>query len=275
MSTSDRRRLAAALACGATLVLASCGGGDDDDSSGDLAELLDDAGNGDLSDLDESDLQDLLGDLADGDLGSLGDLGEDADLGDLFGEDGALAGLDEVFGDGGLEEFIEEQSGVDIQVGDDGFSFESEDGSFSIDEDGNFTVTDDQGNETTGDVGADGDGFSVESDDGSMNVATTDELPDDWPGDVPTPDGLDIESVASIDADGSVSFTVMGSVDGDHVAWIEDYGAQLEAAGFERNTFIETGDDVSGFYQRDPYDLYVNSASFGSTTISVTLTSTG
>ncbi len=264
---TTRRRYGAILACGAVLALAACGGGDDEPAS--AGDLLEDLQSGDL---DPSDLEELLDDLGDEDLGDLEDLGGNVDLGDagglgdlgdLFGDEGGLSELDEIFGEGGLEALIEEQTGgeVDIEFGEDGFSFESEDGGITFDEDGNFTVTDEDGNETTGEVGIGDDGFSVESDDGSFGVESTDELPEDWPASVPEPDGLAIQQVTSINDDTTVSFTVAGTFDGDHRDWVGTYGGDLEDAGFARDSYFESGDDVNSFYTGDGFEVFVNTSS--------------
>lgn len=290
MATRRHRPWAAIAAAGVALALSGCGGGGDEPDG--LDDLVDDLQNGDASALDEldaADLGDLLGELADD---SPGDLAEGSGIEDPFGEEGPLAALEDLLGDDGslegladlfgedlsledLAELIEEQSdgALDIDVGDGEFSVESEDGNVRIGEDGEFSVTDDQGNEVTGDLGADGDGFSVESDDGRVSVESTDELPDDWPAEVPTPDGLAIDTVTVADNSDALNLTVTGTVDGDTTAWIEGYGEQLQDAGFAQNTFNRTGDDASGFYQSDGFDVFVVGASFGETaTVTVALT---
>jgi hypothetical protein len=202
---------------------------------------------------DQSDsVADAVEDLLDGDASALDDL-DASDLDELLEEitDGALddlgdgSGLDELFGDNGtldellgggaLGELLEEQSGGAVDIDDDG--------------------------------------ISVESEDGNLSVTSTDELPEGWPAEVPTPDGLDVDTVAVADTTDTVNISVMGSVEGDTIAWIERYGEQLEGAGFEQTTFNRTGDDATGSYRSELYDVVVVSAAFGGdATVTVALT---
>ena len=275
---------AAAVLAGLALALAACGGGgsidtggDDGDGGGggdDLEDLLGQLG------LDADDLEGLdLDDLDDLDLGALENLDESdfENLGDgNFGDLGAMA---EIFGALGLEELIEENSGgdVDIQLDEDGFSVESEDGSFSVDEDGTFTVTDEDGEETTGEFdidGSDGD-MSVETEDGSMEINSGGELPEDWPADIPEPDGIDIQQAMTFaEENGSTSIIVSGTIDGSGEDWTTAYGGELEGAGFEEESMFTTGDNVTAFYRRGTLGVAIVAISTDAgTNMSVSITS--
>lgn len=273
---------AAAVVAGLAFAVAACGGGggslgsgddsDDSDGNDDLEELLGQLG------LDADDLEGLdLEDMEDLDLGALESLDE-GDFENLdegsFGDLGALA---EVFGALGLEELIEENADgdVDVEFGEDGISVESEDGSFSIDEDGNFTVTDEDGDETTGEVdldGSDGD-MSIESDEGSVEFSSDAELPEEWPGEVPEPEGVAIQSAMSFSEDTGTSIIVSGAIDGSGEDWVEAYGGELEAAGFEEESMFTGGGNVTAFYVNGTLGVTVVAITTDAdTTISVSIT---
>ncbi len=178
---------------------------------------------------------------------------------------------------------------VDLDFGSDGgFSIETDEGSMSIDEDGNFVITDESGEVITGDVDVDGDGgvtiesdegdfslesdgdggvtiesdegnFSMESDgegsttfqsdEGEMTINAFEGLPDDWPGDVPPPVGLEIDSGSSAVTEESVNFAVLGmSPAGAEFA--AAYGQQLVAAGFEEQVNLSAPGGVQASYMR-------------------------
>jgi hypothetical protein len=133
----------------------------------------------------------------------------------------------------GIEQLIESQGGGDVDLdldGDGGFSVQTEEGGMTIDEDGNFVVTDENGDVVTGNVDVDGDGVTVESEDGSFSSGAGSELPDDWPGEIPEPDGLEIMSGSTISDGDTDGFVVIGAVDAD---FLDGYAAALEGAGFE------------------------------------------
>lgn len=250
----------AGVAAALLLTLAACGGGDSGgdsadgggdsgDDSGDTAgleELLDELGVDDGS-LDLDDLGDIdLGALEDLDLDNLGDLGA---LGELFDADG-------------LEELIEESTDgeVDVEFGDDGISVETEDGSFSIDEDGDFTVTDEDGQTTTGDVDIGGGDLSIEGDDGDVQFNTGSEFPEDWPDEVPRPEGIEVATSMSLSESGGTSIVVTGTVDGDVAEWAAAFGGELEDAGFSEESSFEAAGAVTASYVDDAWNIGVIAA---------------
>lgn len=263
---------AAAVVAGLALALAACGGGGGDDSSNDdLEDLLGQLGI-DADDLEGLDLDDL-DDLEGLDLDEL----ENLDAGDLDGI-GDLGALAEVFGALGLEELIEQGAGgdVDIEVGEDGISIESEDGTFSIDEDGSFSVTDEDGEETTGDVNIDAEGgeFSIEGEDGDVQFNSGSEFPDDWPDDIPRPDGVTVQSAMTFSEGEGTSIVLTGTIDDDPEEWAGVYGSQLEDAGLSQDSTFNSGGDVTAFYTNESWNVAVIAASIGSdTTVSVSITS--
>jgi hypothetical protein len=79
-------------------------------------------------------------------------------------------------------------------------------------------------------IDRDGGGFSVEGEDGSFQVGTCDRLPDDFPSDVPLPDGNPI-SCSRFGSNGEVAWTVAYDTgDADTTASMKD---ALDDAGFE------------------------------------------
>lgn len=190
-----------------------------------------------------------------------------------------------------VEEAAESDSGgnVDVEFNEDGISVESDEGDFTLsvdddgvefegtdaegndfsldaDEDGTFTATDADGEITSGEISSDGDSidFTVEGEDGDAVFSSGEGIPDEWPGDIPEPEGLDEIAGTYIADSGEESLLVTG-VTGDSAQDAFDaYVDRLTDAGFEEQSAMNQG---SEFY----------SASFtrGDTTVSVTTQSDG
>ncbi|MEM8619160.1 MAG: hypothetical protein AAGF73_05525 [Actinomycetota bacterium] len=178
----------------------------------------------------------------------------------------------------GIEQLIESQSGGDVEIDldDGGFSFESDEGSMSVDEDGNFIIEGADGEVVTGQAGdgsftlEDEDGvaeFGVDEEDGDVSVQTEDgsfefnegsEIPDEWPSEVPVPEGLTITSSAFIGDGTTGQSTVTGDVAGSPVEYAEAYGALLVAEGFEETGVFRSGDDITSTYMSDAYTVSIN-----------------
>lgn len=195
----------------------------------------------------------------------------------------------------GLEKLIEQQGGgpVDIDL-DDGFSFQTEEGGFSIDEDGNFTITGEDGEILTG--SADGDGnftvegeggevltgqfdddgsftiegeggtitgdeddgdFSVESDDGSFTFSGGTELPSEWPGDVPQPDGLEIDGSSVIGTNDELLIVVTGVITQNPADYIDSYGNALMASGLDQISSFESDGTIVRVYDSGTWNVSV------------------
>lgn len=175
-------------------------------------------------------------------------------------------------GEQGVEELIEQQSGgdVDINTDDGGIAIQTEDGSMTIDEDGNFVVTDENGETITGNADSDDGSMTVEGEDGSFSGGATTELPDEWPSDVPAPDGLTIASAFVVSDTGSDAITVSGTVDGEE--FLDDYGSQLEDAGFDSTSEFKSDGTANRVYSNDAWTVginYVEDESGNQVTISV------
>ncbi len=187
-----------------------------------------------------------------------------------------------------VEKAIENDSGedVDIDFSDGGIRVESADGdiTFSADENGvQIDGTDADGNDVTfnadengfeaegpdGEVvtgAADGDGgFSVEGPDGEAVFATTQGIPEQWPDDVPRPDGLS-DVIGSYISDGdTVNITVTGTVSGDPSSTFDSYTGDVVDAGFEEESTFTQGDSSSASFVRGEQQLIVSIQSDGTT----------
>ena len=173
----------------------------------------------------------------------------------------------------GIEQLIESQGGGDVDLdldGDGGFSVQTEEGGMTIDEDGNFVITDADGSVITGDVDADGGGINVESDDGSFSAGATTELPDEWPSEIPEPDGLAINSASVIGSDTEQAITVSGSVDSDE--FVDSYGAALDSAGFDEESTFSSNGTINNVYTNGTWTVgivYFADAEDNQVTVSV------
>lgn len=155
-------------------------------------------------------------------------------------------------GEAGIERLIESEGGGDVDVdlnGDGGISLQSDEGGMSIDEDGNLVVTDADGSVVTGNVDTETGDFSIESEDGSFSGGATTELPDEWPSEIPEPDGLAITSATVIGSNDEQAINVAGTVDGD--GFVESYGSALQSAGFNEDSTFTADGSSSNMYSND------------------------
>jgi len=90
------------------------------------------------------------------------------------------------------------------------------------------------------------DGVSIQTEDGSFSSGATTELPEEWPGDVPEPDGLAITNAAVIGSGTEQAISVTGTVDGD--GFVESYASALESAGFNEDSTFESDGAISNVY---------------------------
>jgi len=194
------------------------------------------------------------------------DTGDDVDI--EFNDDGISFESDEGNFSVSVDENTIEIDGTDadgndftLDADEDGINAESGDGTFDVDSDGTFTVTDADGDVTTGEVSSDGDSvdFTVDGEDGDAVFTSGEGIPDQWPSDVPEPQGLDEVFGTYISNDESVIVTVNGTTPADAKDVFEDYADRLTDAGFSEETNFNQGDE---FY----------SATFlkGDTTVGVT-----
>lgn len=156
------------------------------------------------------------------------------------------------------ERQIEQETGedVDIDLNGECVSIQTEEGSMTCDENGNMVIQSPDGsavvNVDDGSLqvsGADGEDISINADadgniqasseDGTYTASASSELPDEFPSDIAIPDGFTVESSAVM-GDATMSLISLGlGTD----ASVEDAGAalaaSLEAAGYERQSFVD------------------------------------
>ena len=153
---------------------------------------------------------------------------------------------------------------VDADEG--GINAEGGDGTFDLDSDGTFTATDADGDVTTGEISGDGDSvdFTVEGEDGDTVFTSGAGLPDQWPSDVPRPEGLDDVFGTYISDESGENVAVTGTTGDSAKDAFDDYADRLADDGFTEESRFNQGSD---FY----------SASFirGDTTVSVTTQAAG
>ncbi|MFK7919878.1 MAG: hypothetical protein AB8G14_17520 [Ilumatobacter sp.] len=131
-----------------------------------------------------------------------------------------------------------------------GFDIDTEDGTLTVDDDGSFTATDENGEVLTGEADGDG-GFVVEGADGESVFATTADIPEQWPSDIPQPQGLSNISGTYFSEGDESGIVVTGMVAGALTDVFEDYTSALMAAGFEEeSTFVQADEIASGTFLR-------------------------
>ena len=165
----------------------------------------------------------------------------------------------------GVEQLIESQGGGDVDLdldGDGGFSVQTEEGGMTIDEDGNFVITDADGSVVTGNADTETGGFTAESEDGSFRVDASGEIPEEWPSDVPRPEGVEGASSTVTQSATELAITVTGQAG---ESFVDDYGSALEDNGFERTSNFESEANVTRIYENETWTVSVNSFVDGDT----------
>jgi len=177
----------------------------------------------------------------------------------------------------GIEELIEQQGGGDVDLdldGDGGFSIQTEEGGMTIDEDGNFVITGEDGEVITGNAddegnftvesedgtitGSEEDGeFSVEGEDGSLTISSGEEMPSEWPSDIPQPDDFLIATSSVIGTGDDILIGLVGETSQDVADFVEDYGDALISAGFEQASNFESDGSILRLYTNDTWDVSV------------------
>ena len=126
----------------------------------------------------------------------------------------------------------------------------------TIDEDGNFVITDADGSVVTGNADSETGGFTAESEDGSFRIDASGEIPEEWPSDVPRPEGVANASSTVTQSATELAITVTGQAD---ESFVDDYGSALEDNGFERTSNFESEANVTRVYENETWTVSVNS----------------
>ena len=166
----------------------------------------------------------------------------------------------------GVEKLIESQAGGDVDVdleGDGGFSVQTEEGGMSIDEDGNFVITDADGSVVTGSADSESGDFSAESEDGSFRVDTSGEIPEEWPSDVPSPEGIEGASSTVTQSSTELAITVTGQAG---ESFVDEFGSTLEDNGFEQTSSFESDANVTRVFENETWTVSLNSFPDGDNT---------
>jgi hypothetical protein len=166
----------------------------------------------------------------------------------------------------GVENLIESQTEGDVDVdldGDGGFSVETEEGGMSIDEDGNFVITDADGSVVTGNADSETGEFTAESEDGSFRIDASGEIPEEWPSDVPSPEGIEGASATVTQSATELAITVTGQAG---ESFVDDYGSTLEDSGFERTSNFESDANITRVFENETWTVSVNSFPDGDAT---------
>jgi len=158
-----------------------------------------------------------------------------------------------------IEEGIERESGddVDIDLDDGNVRIETEDGVVEMNTDGD-------GNVSIEGEGVDGD-FSIDSEDGVTVIESEDgdtvvsqgggEVPDDFPGSVPLPDGFEPEFTQSMSTSDGGGWVLAGPIDMSAADLADSYFAALESAGFARQAVTETPDTIIFGFDNGEYSV--------------------
>ncbi len=159
----------------------------------------------------------------------------------------------------GVEQLIESQGGGDVDLdlnGDGGLSVQTEDGGMSIDEDGNFVITDANGSVVTGNADSESGEFNMESEDGSFRVDSSGEIPEEWPSDVPLPEGIENASATVSQSATELAITITGQAGS---PFVDQYSSALEDAGYEQTSSFESDANITRVYENESWTVSVNS----------------
>lgn len=118
-------------------------------------------------------------------------------------------------------------------------------GSLDVDADGSFTATDADGEVTSGEVDVDGDSldFTVEGEDGDSVFTTGEGIPEQWPSDIPQPEGLDEVFSTYVAEGGGENIAITGNTSGSAQDVFDSYTGRLVEAGFDETSMSSQGEE--------------------------------
>jgi len=82
-------------------------------------------------------------------------------------------------------------------------------------------------------------------------------MPDEWPGDVPRPDGLELTGSSVIGTADELLIVVTGAIAQDPASYIDSYGTVLATSGFEQTSNFESGDTIVRVYDNGTWSVSV------------------
>ena len=110
-------------------------------------------------------------------------------------------------------------------------------------------------------IDADGESFSVEGEDGSEFSVGSDELPDDFPTEVPIPEGATVESSSTVKTDGKAGwFVALTYADADAGDLADTSKSEMEDAGFEETSTFSADETTTSGYEGNGYTVTVSIA---------------
>jgi|GEM_PF-1128099 len=159
-----------------------------------------------------------------------------------------------------------------LDADEDGVVAESDGGgSLDIDSDGTFTATDGEGEVVTGEFDEEDGSVTVEGADGETVFSTAEGIPDEWPSDIPRPDGLSDVQGSVIGGDDGRQISITGTIESDPTEAFDRYSAALVDAGFETSS-TSSGDTVSSAtFERDDRTLSLSVIGDGAGSANVTV----
>lgn len=143
-------------------------------------------------------------------------------------------------------------------------------------EGGSVSLTDSEGNEQNIDLETDDDSFTLTDGEGNdlMSGGSGTEVPEDFPPDIPLPDG-ELQFSSSVTVDSADSWTLGYVVPGDVASTTEDLRADLAGAGFEDVSTWETAEATATVLEGGGYTVSVmvtEDSSTGGTGVTYTVT---
>ena len=117
-------------------------------------------------------------------------------------------------------------------------------------------ITDADGSVVTGNADSETGEFTAESEDGSFRIDSSGEIPEEWPSDVPSPQGIEAASSTVTQSATELAITVSGQAD---ESFVDDYGSTLEDNGFERTSSFESDANVTRVFENETWTVSVNS----------------
>jgi hypothetical protein len=151
-------------------------------------------------------------------------------------------------GEGLAENVLERQlesegvEGVDIDLDSGEFRIETEDGVIEFDEDG------------------DG-GMTIETEDGTFSQQSGSEIPDDFPSDIPRPEGTVVSTVRQLIND-QLNFSLIYETGQSVVDVYEPWKADMLAAGYTASFESQASDSITSQFEDDTWQVTFSGSVF-------------